>query len=264
MGIHALHTAATGMDAQLRNIDVIANNVANLETEGFRKDRINFADLFYRHQILPGGNTATGAASPTGIHVGHGVKVVSVEKTFTQGGVTPTENQTHIAIEGNGNLFFRVLRGNGDVAFTRAGNFTLDANGQFVTPTGEVLDPPVVIPPELSLITIASDGHVTASDGRNLPEDVGDITLTRFVNPAGLRPDGNNLFYESASSGAPQEVVPGTPEGGRLLQGFVEGSNVNAIQELVNLIKGQRAYEINSNVIQTADEALQIANNLRG
>lgn len=263
MGIHALYTAATGMDAQLKNIDVIANNVANLQTVGFRKDRTNFADLFYEHQILPGGNTSAGGVSPTGIHLGHGVRVVSVEKTFEQGGLIPTDSPTHLAIEGNGHLFFKILRANGDVAYTRAGNFTRNSEGFMVTPNGDKLDPPIQIPADLTQVTIAPNGIVTVTNTLSLAEEIGQIVLQRFVSPAGLLPDGNNLFYETLASGEPQEIEPDTPGGGRLLQGFVEGSNVNAIAELVNLIKGQRAYEINSNVIETADEALQIANNLR-
>ena len=263
MGIHALYTAATGMDAQLKNIDVTANNVANLETPGFRQDRINFADLFYRQEILPGGATTTGSVSPTGIHVGHGVKVVSTEKMFRQGGIIPTGDNKHLAIEGNPNLFFRIERANGQIGYTRAGNFTLNEEGVFVTPQGDRLSPNVTVPPGTNQISVTANGLVTASNGQELPVEVGQILLYEFVNPAGLLPDGDNLFFESAASGTPQETEPGSPGGGRLLSGHIEGSNVNAITELVNLIKGQRAYEINSNVIQTADEALQIANNLR-
>lgn len=264
MGISALYAAATGMDAQLKSIDVIANNVANLNTVGFRKDRVNFADLFYHHQVLAGGNTGAGGANPHGVHMGHGAKLVSVEKLFEAGGIIMTESPTNIAIEGGDNLFFRVVRPSGEAAYTRAGNFTRNELGQFVTPSGDLLDPQITIPGETPIININSAGIVTATDGINPEEQVGEITLHRFVNPAGLRPDGDNLFFETPSSGPPQEIAPGTQGGGRLLQGAVEGSNVQAITELIKLIQSQRAYEINSNVIRTSDEALQIANNLRG
>ena len=266
MGIHSLYTASTGMDAQLKHIDMIANNVANLETQGFKRDRMNFADLFYRHQAIAGGTTTGAAVSPSGINIGHGVRVVSTEKIFEPGGIVPTDNKHHMAITGgeSGNLFFRIQRPNGEIAYTRAGNFTLNDQGFLVTPAGDFLDPQIQIDPAIPEVNIRADGLVTATDGVTPDEQqLGQILLTRFINPAGLRPDGDNLFYETAASGAPQDVVPGSPGGGRILQGHIEGSNVSAITELVNLIKGQRAYEINSNVIQTADEALQIANNLR-
>lgn len=266
MGVHALYTAATGMDAQLRNIDVIANNVANLNTEGFRKDRVNFADLFYHQQVLVGAMGANGPIRPSGIHVGHGVRMVSTEKNFTPGGIIQTGNQMHVAIQGDGNLFFQVTRPDGSPAYTRAGNFVRDEQGRMLTPAGHVLEPGIAIPPESVNITISPSGIVTAFDG-NEPngQELGQITLTRFVNPAGLEPIGDNLFLTTVSSGDPQQgIVAGENGVPALLQGAVEGSNVNAITELIQLIQGQRAYEINSNVIRTADEALQIANNLRG
>lgn len=264
MGVHALYTAATGMDAQLRNIDVIANNVANLDTEGFRRDRVNFADLFYRHQALVGAAGEGDDPRPSGVHIGHGVRVVSTQKSFTPGGLIRTDNPFDLAIQGSGNLFFKVQRADGSVAYTRAGNFTLNDQGELVTPGGDRLDPPITISQEYKTVTISSRGLVEVWDGvQTEPDRVGEITLTRFLNPGGLRPLGENLFGATAAAGTPEEVVPGEQGVGGLLQGSVEGSNVSAIKELIQLIQGQRAYEINSNVIETADEALQVANNLR-
>lgn len=266
MGVHALYTAATGMDAQMRNIDVIANNVANINTDGFRKDRVNFADLFYHQQSLVGAVGSNGPIKPSGVNVGHGVRIVSTEKTFAPGGIVQTGNDMHVAIQGNGNMFFEVTRPDQSTAYTRAGNFMRDSEGRMVTPNGDLLTPGITIPPETQSVNISQDGNVTAYDGQD-PNGtpLGRITLTRFVNPAGLQPLGDNLFGGTASAGEPQDgVIPGQNGVPALLQHALEGSNVNAITELIQLIQGQRAYEINSNVIETADEALQIANNLRG
>lgn len=265
MGVHALYTAATGMDAQMRNIDVIANNVANLNTEGFRKDRVNFADLFYHQQSLVGAAGANGSVRPSGVHVGHGVRVVSTEKTFAPGGIVQTGNPLHVAIQGDGNLFFRIQKADGTIAYTRAGNFVRDNQGNMVTPAGHTLDPVITIPPETQNITIQANGTVEVFDGEDpAGQAVGQITLSRFINPAGLNPIGDNLFVTTPASGEAQDVIAGEAGVPGLLQHALEGSNVNAITELIQLIQGQRAYEINSNVIQTADEALQVANNLRG
>lgn len=263
--MQALHTAATGMDAQLKNIDAIANNIANLNTDGFRRDRVNFADLFYSQQSLVGAPLADGSPRPTGIHIGHGVRVVSTQKIFSPGGIIQTDNDLNMAIQGDGNLFFAVKKPDGTLAYTRAGNFTLDSEGRVATPSGGLLEPEVTIPQEAISISISPDGIVSILDGQD-PEaqQVGErITLTRFVNPGGLRPDGDNLFTATAAAGEPQVVNPGEQGAGTLLQHALEGSNVNAITQLIQLIQGQRAYEINSNVVKTADEALQVANNLR-
>ncbi|MFN0056831.1 MAG: flagellar basal-body rod protein FlgG [Planctomycetota bacterium] len=264
MGVHALYTAASGMDTQLRNIDVIANNVANVNTEGFRRDRVNFADHFYREQALAGAAGQGPGAQPSGTYVGHGARVVSTEKSFTPGGITITDNQTHIAIQGPGNLFFQVEDAAGNTAYTRAGNFLLSNQGEFVTPSGQSLVGVAGVPQEASAIKVMIDGVIEARVGIEDPEQVGQVQLARFVNPAGLRPGGDNLYYATPAAGQAELVTPGTPGNGSLLGGAIEGSNVNAITELVKLIQGQRAYEINSNVVRAADEALQIANNLRG
>ncbi|MEM7166720.1 MAG: flagellar basal-body rod protein FlgG [Planctomycetota bacterium] len=265
MGVHALYTAATGMDAQMRNIDVIANNVANINTDGFRKDRVNFADLFYHQQSLVGAVGSNGPIKPSGVHVGHGVRIVSTEKMFTPGGIIQTGNDMHLAIQGNGNMFFEVTRPDQTTAYTRAGNFLRDSQGRMITPTGDLLSPEITIPAETQSVSISQNGIVTAYDGQDPNgQQIGQITLTRFVNPAGLEPIGDNLFTATASSGDPQAgIIPGENGIPALLQHALEGSNVNAVSELIQLIQGQRAYEINSNVIKSADEALQIANNLR-
>ncbi len=266
MGVHALYTAASGMDAQLKNIDVIANNVANINTDGFRRDRTNFSDLFYRHQALAGSTGVGPNPRPSGIHVGHGVRVVSTEKMFEPGALKATKKPTDIAIgSSSGNLFLRVQTGTGDIAYTRSGSFQPNVNGQLATPDGHLLADIGAVPQDYANIQIEADGRVFAHVGTEPNgQEVGQIQLARFVNPAGLTPVGENLFKESEGSGAPQLFVAEELDNVKIRSGFLESSNVSAIKELVQLIQGQRAYEINSNVVQTADEALQIANNMRG
>jgi len=265
MGVHALYTAATGMDAQMKNLETTANNVANLSTHGFKRDRVNFADLFYRHQHLVGSTGPNGDVRPTGVHFGNGVEVVSTQKLFEPGGVLQTDNPLDLAIQGPGNLFFKVRRPNGEEAYTRAGNFTLDGEGRIVTPGGDVLLPETTLPTEYHTLEVSPDGRIEVIERLgDDPTELAQITLARFVNPAGLAPVGKNLFAATPAAGDEQLVEPGVPGSGTLMQGALESSNVNAISELIAMIQGQRAYEINSNVIQTADEAMQIANNLRG
>ncbi|MBI4585790.1 MAG: flagellar basal-body rod protein FlgG [Planctomycetes bacterium] len=264
MGVRALHTAATGMEAQLQNIDVIANNMANINTHGFRKDRINFADLFYNAETLIGSVGPGDKVRPSGIQVGNGVRVVSTQKIFTHGGFDRSGGELDLAIANDDNLFFKIQRASGQVAYTRNGNFTKDENGNLVTADGDLLDPAITIPQDAKRITIARNGTVTAFD-ETTPEGniVGQITLTRFLNPGGLKPVGDNLFVESPASGAPAEIIPSENGNGHLLQFHLEHSNVQAVKELINLIQAQRSYEINSNVIRASDQALQLANNLR-
>ncbi len=265
MGVHALYTAASGMDAQMKSLEVTANNVANLSTHGFKRDRINFADLFYRHQHLVGASGPNGTVRPTGVHFGNGVEVVSTQKLFERGGMVQTDNPFDVAIQGPENLFFKVRTPSGEEALTRAGNFTLDGQGQIVTPGGDVLLPEITVPLEYHSLEIARDGRVLVIETLGDDEtELGQITLARFVNPGGLRPIGKNLFVATPAAGDEQVIAAGSPGNGELTQGAVEASNVNAISELIAMIQGQRAYEINSNVIETADEAMQIANNLRG
>jgi len=266
MGVTALYTAASGMEAQLKNIDVIANNVANINTDGFRRDRMNFADLFYRHQAIAGSTGVGPNPRPTGIHVGHGVRVVSTEKMFDPGALKNTGKDTDIAIESPaGNLFLQLQTPTGDVAYTRSGSFQPNLDGQLANPDGYLLADIGAVPQDYSKIQIEPDGRVYAYVGNDFQgQEIGQIQLARFVNPAGLTPAGENLFKQSEGAGIPQLFAPEELDNVRVRSRFLEGSNVSAIKELVHLIQGQRAYEINSNVVQTADEALQIANNLRG
>ncbi len=264
MGIRSLYTAATGMDAQLKLVDTIANNLANVNTVGYRRDRVHFADLFYEKVSLVGAPQSEGRVRPVGLQVGNGVRTVATEKEFAPGGLENTGNQYHLAIEGDGNLFFKVRLSDGRTAYTRNGAFLPDENGRLVTPTGAVLEPEVTIPREAKKFEVSADGRMGVLDGENREiQELGQITLVRFLNPAGLQPEGDNLFLATEASGPPEDVVPGERGNARIRQGFLEQSNVNAITELIRLIQAQRAYEINSNVIKTSDEALQIVNNLR-
>ena len=265
MGVRALYTAATGMDAQIRQIDVIANNMANINTHGFRRDRTNFADLFYESETMVGSSGPGDTVRPSGIEIGNGVRLVSTQKVFMSGGMDKTGGELDMAILGDDNAFFRIVRPNGQVAFTRNGNFTRDPNGNLVTQEGDSLQPAIVIPPEAKKVTIAPNGQVTTFDDTagNTGTNQGQITITRFMNAAGLRPIGDNLFEETPASGAPIDVIPDEMGAGRLLQFHLEHSNVQAVQELISLIQAQRSYEINANVVRTSDQALQLANNLR-
>ncbi len=264
MGVHALYTAASGMDAQLRNIDVIANNIANVSTAGYRKDRVNFSDLFYRHQALAGSTGIGPNPRPSGINIGHGTRIVSTEKLFETVPPRATKVPTDVAIQGPGNLFFQVQLAGGEIAYTRAGNFSLNQNGQMATPSGHLLVGVQEVPQD-GQVQVEANGDVNAFVGiEPQPQLLGRILLARFINPAGLTPRGDNLFTPTPASGDPQIIDPEQADDISLLGGFLEGSNVSAIHEMVALIQGQRAYEINSNVIQTSDQALQIANNLRG
>jgi flagellar basal-body rod protein FlgG len=252
------------MDAQLRSIDVIANNMANINTHGFRKDRINFADLFYQAEAMVGSSGPGDRPRPSGIQVGTGVRVVSTQKMFQSGGMDRTGGELDVAIVGDDNAMFRIVRANGQVAYTRSGNFTRDFNGNLVTMEGDLLDPAINIPEETKRTTIGTNGRVTTFDD-TVPEgaDQGQLTIIRFMNPTGLRPVGDNLYEETPASGTPVEVIPNEQGAAYLLQFHLEHSNVQAVQELIDLIQAQRSYEINANVVRTSDQALQLANNLR-
>ena len=265
MAVRALHTAATGMDAQLRNIDVIANNMANINTHGFRKDRINFADLFYETEARMGAAGPGDTRRPSGVQIGNGVRVVSTQKLFNPGGMDKTGSELDISIVNDDNALFQITRANGQIAYTRNGNFTRSPNGDLVTMLGDLVAGGVTIPPETKRVTIAENGTVTTFDDTN-PEgtNAGQIPLVRFQNPSALRAVGDNLFEASGASGAPIEVTPGEQGAAHLLQFHLEHSNVQAVQELIDLIQAQRSYEINANVVRASDQALQLANNLRG
>ena len=259
--ISSLWTAATGMNSQQTNIDVISNNLANVNTSGFKKAKINFADLIYTNMRQPGTPNAQGAEIPTGTEMGHGVKVNSTQKLFSQGNIVNTNNDLDMAVEGEG--FFRVERPDGSFAYTKDGSFKLDSNGQVVTSDGYRLSPQVNVPQGAKEITITSDGAVSITNSADQTETVGQIELYNFSNPAGLSSEGRNLYAVTAASG---EAVAGTPgqEGfGTVLQGFLEMSNVKVVEEMVNMIAAQRAYETNSKSIQASDEMLQTANQLK-
>jgi flagellar basal-body rod protein FlgG len=260
--LRSLYTAATGMRAQDLNVSVIANNLANVNTAGFKRSRADFEDLMYQNLKLTGTLSEFGNRIPTGIQLGLGVKTAAIHKIFLQGDFTQTENPLDIAIEGKG--FFRILQPNGNFAYTRAGTFKLDNLGRIVTSEGLLLQPTLTIPNNALAISIEPTGTVSITQREtSQPTIIGTIQTTTFQNPAGLQAVGNNLFLESGASGPPTIGIPGLQNRGLLQQGFLELSNVNVVEEMVNLITAQRAYEMNSRTVQTADEILQITNNLK-
>ncbi|MBF0610194.1 MAG: flagellar basal-body rod protein FlgG [Magnetococcales bacterium] len=259
--IRALWTSATGMQAQQTNIDVIANNLSNVNTTGFKRSRADFQDLLYQTMRAPGTDTSqAGTQVPSGIQLGHGTRVSSVSKMFTQGDYVHTGNELDMAIEGQG--FFQVQMPDGSTAYTRDGAFKRDVNGTVVTPDGYPLVPNFTIPPDTTTITVGPDGTFSViQSGNPNPTQLGTIQLAQFVNPAGLSAAGRNLYTETAASGNAIPGTPGTDGLGTVQQTFLEMSNVNMVEEMINMITTQRAYEINSKTIQTADDMLgQVAN----
>lgn len=260
--IRALWAAATGMKAEQLYVDIIANNLANVNTTGFKKSKVDFQDLLYQVLRASGTSVVEGSQIPTGIEVGHGVRPVATSKIFTQGDMEETGNSLDIAIEGNG--FFQVLQPDGTVAYSRDGAFKMDSQGRVVTGDGFALEPAITIPAETTDVNIGTDGTVSVlTAGSNAPTTVGQITLAKFINPAGLRSLGRNLYASTTASGEPITGTAGLNGLGTLAQGFLEMSNVKVIEEMVNMIIAQRAYEVNSKAIQAADDMLSIANNLR-
>ncbi|MFP4020038.1 MAG: flagellar basal-body rod protein FlgG [Halanaerobium sp.] len=258
--ISALFTSATGMNSQQTNIDTISNNLANVNTSGFKKSKINFADLIYTNMREPGTPNAQGAEIPTGIEIGHGSKVNSTQKIFSQGNIQNTDSPLDMVIEGDG--FFGIQLPDGEIAYSRDGSFKQDSNGNVVTSDGYQLEPPLNIPAEATEISITSDGTVNATvDGEN--QQLGQVQLYRFSNPAGLSSEGRNLYSETAASGQAMEGSPGEDGFGTVTQGFLEMSNVKVVEEMTNMIAAQRAYETNSKSIQASDEMLQTANQLK-
>ena len=258
----ALFTAATGMQAQQTNIDVIANNLANVNTTGFKRGRADFQDLLYQTLRQAGAPSSNETEIPTGIQVGLGSRLAAVQRINLQGALVVTENQLDIAIDGDG--FLQILLPNGDTTYTRAGALKLDSQGRVVNSDGFVLEPEIVIPNDATSISVGSDGTVSVLQPGNLnSQQVGQIRLVNFPNPAGLNGLGRNLFQITTASGDPIEGTPGEQGLGTITQGFLELSNVSVVEEMVQLIVGQRAYEINSRAIQAADEMLQNAVNLR-
>jgi len=266
MSVQALYSAATGMISMETKLDVIANNLANVETTAFKRDRANFEDLFYRHEKMPGAEDSTGQYTPTGIAIGLGSRVSSVQTDFRQGAFQQTGEQLDVAIEGPG--FFQILDpATGEILFTRAGNFSLNANGQVVmgsASTGRLLEPPIVIPEDATAIVISAEGQVQVGEpGNNGIATVGEIELVNFVNPEGLLKLGENLYAETDASGTPTAGTPGQDGLGVLRQNYLERSNVEPVHELIDLITTQRAFELNSQAIQAGDQIMQLVANLK-
>lgn len=262
--MRSLWTAATGMTAQQSNMDVISNNLANVNTTGHKKHRAEFQDLMYQTLRQPGSATGADTTLPSGLQMGHGVRLAATNTIHTQGNFQSTGNPTDMAIEGEG--YFQVTLPDGTIAYTRDGSFKLDQDRRMVTSEGYPLEPEIYIPENApsDKITISSDGRVSAQPaGQNQPEEVGQIELTRFVNPAGLTSMGKNLYLETQASGAPINNVPGEDGAGTIMEKFLEMSNVQVVEEMVNMIVAQRAYETNSKAITTSDSMLEVANGLK-
>ncbi|HEX2012090.1 MAG TPA: flagellar basal-body rod protein FlgG [Roseateles sp.] len=254
--IRSLWIAKTGMEAQQTQLDTISHNLSNVATNGYKRSHAVFEDLMYQNLRQSGANTTEQTQLPTGLQVGLGVRPVATSRIYTQGNLQQTSNNLDLAIKGNG--FFQIQMPDGTTAYTRDGSFQLDANGQMVTNTGYTLLPGVTVPANAQTLTIGADGTVTVTvPGNSQPQNLGQIQLANFVNPAGLDPRGQNLFTETASSGTPNAGAPNANGLGALQQGFVETSNVNVVEELVQMIQTQRAYELNSKAIQTSDQMLQ-------
>lgn len=260
--IRSLWTSASGMKSQSLNIDVISNNLANVNTTGFKSSRADFQDLLYETLRQAGTSSSESTDVPTGIQVGHGSRPVAAHKLFTQGDFQQTKNELDIAIEGGG--FFQILQPNGETAYTRDGAFKMDRDGRMVTADGFVMEPEITIPSDSISLSIGLDGTVSVMQtGASAPTEIGTITLARFVNPAGLHSIGRNLYMPTNASGDAIVGTAGEDGLGSLAQGFLEMSNVSVVDEMVKMITAQRAYEINSKAIQAADDMLQQANNIK-
>jgi flagellar basal-body rod protein FlgG len=256
--IRALFSAATGMQAQQVNLDVIANNLANVNTAGFKRSRADFQDLLYQ-TMRPAGVKAGSNEVPTGVQVGGGTKLVATQKIFAQGNFQQTDNPFDVTIEGEG--FFQLSRPDGTIAYTRAGTFKRDSQGQVVNADGLALQPAMTIPQDALSVSISNEGQVSVTTaGSTTPQQLGQIELARFINPAGLNAIGKNQFLATQASGTATTGQPGQNGFGSVSQGFLESSNVSVVEEMVNMIAAQRAFEVNSKAIRTADEMLQIAN----
>ena len=254
--IRSLWVAKTGMEGQQTKLDAISNNLANVATAGFKRGGVVFEDLMYQNLRPAGAATSEQSQLPTGLQLGLGTRVAATTRNFGQGTLQQSGNNLDVAIKGHG--FFQVQLPDGTTGYTRDGSFQMDANGQIVTAAGFVVQPGITVPNNAQAISIAADGTVNVTiPGQAAPRNVGQIQIATFANPAGLDPRGGNLFAETASSGQPQAGAPGSNALGTLQQGFVEGSNVNVVEELVAMIATQRAYELNSKAIQTSDQMLQ-------
>lgn len=253
--LRSLYIAKTGLDSQQTQVDVISNNLSNVSTNGFKKQRAVFEDLIYQTLRQPGASSSQQSIVPSGLQLGTGSKTVATVRNFTQGNLSQTGNSLDVAVNGNG--FFQIAMPDGTTSYTRDGSFQLDAQGQLVNSNGLVVQPPITIPQNADSVTIASDGTVTVQiRGQAAAQQLGQLQLATFVNAGGLQALGGNLFAETAASGAPTLATPGQNGAGNLSQGMVETSNVNVVEELVNLIAAQRAYEINSKAVTTSDQML--------
>ncbi|MDQ6619001.1 MAG: flagellar basal-body rod protein FlgG [Pseudomonadota bacterium] len=254
--IRSLWIAKTGLDAQQTQLDVVSNNLANVSTSGFKRSRAVFEDLLYQTLRQPGAQSSQQTQLPTGLQLGTGVRSVATERVFTQGNLQQTGNSLDVAINGQG--FLQVQLPDGSTAYSRDGSLHTDSQGQLVTSSGYPMQPAITIPANAQTITIGRDGTVSvALAGQAAPTQVGSLQLANFLNPAGLQARGENLYIETAASGAPTTNAPGANGLGTIQQGFIETSNVNVVEELVNMIQTQRAYEINSKAVQTSDQMLQ-------
>ncbi|MBF59011.1 flagellar basal-body rod protein FlgG [Halomonas sp. FeN2] len=253
--IKSLWTAKTGLESQQTKLDVISNNLANVSTNGFKRSRPVFEDLLYQNMRQPGAQNNIQDRLPSGMQIGTGVRAVATERLHTQGSLEQTDNSRDLAIDGQG--FFQVLMPDGTTAYTRDGSFQLNQNGQMVTANGYPVEPAIFLPANALSVSVGEDGTVSVRQpGVAQDNEVGQITVSTFINPAGLESLGGNLYLETGASGAPNENIPGINGAGRLFQGYVETSNVNVVEEMVNMIQTQRAYEINSKAVSTSDEML--------
>jgi flagellar basal-body rod protein FlgG len=255
----SMWVAKTGLDAQQTRMNVISNNLANVNTTGFKRDRAVFEDMLYQNVKQAGGQTDANSQAPTGMMLGTGVRIVATEKLHNQGNMITTQNSLDLAIAGDG--YFQIAKGDGSLAYTRDGGFKISATGQMVTSSGALLQPAITIPNTASSVTIGRDGTVSIELAAGGSQVLGQIQIARFVNPSGLQSLGQNLMKDTPASGAPQVLAPGVGGAGSLMQGSLEASNVNVVEEMVNMIETQRAYEINSKAITAVDGMLRFLNN---
>jgi flagellar basal-body rod protein FlgG len=255
----SMWVAKTGLDAQQTRMNVISNNLANVNTTGFKRDRAVFEDMLYQNVRQAGGQTDANSQAPTGLMLGTGVRVVATEKIHSQGNMVTTQNPLDLAIAGGG--FFQIAQADGTLAYTRDGGFKLSNTGQLVTSSGALLQPAITVPQNASALTVGRDGTVSVELNGGGNQVLGQIQIARFVNPSGLQSLGQNLLRQTPASGAPQVLVPGQGGAGSILQGSMEASNVNVVEEMVSMIETQRAYEINSKAISAVDGMLKYINN---
>lgn len=260
--IRALFSAASGMYAQQLGVDTIANNLANVNTTGYKKSKVEFQDLIYQSLRAAGSSSVEGVMVPTELQVGHGVRPVAVQKSFSQGAPRATENPLDMAIMGNG--FFQISMPDGTTNYSRDGSFKINSEGAIVTSDGFYLEPEISIPVDTTSVNISNDGIVSVLVvGSNEAQEVGQVEMAKFINPGGLKNVGQNMYVPTEASGEPVLGTPGTEGYGQLNQGYLEGSNVQVVEEMVNMIVAQRAYELNSKSIRTSEEMLQMANNIK-